>query len=788
MWQKLGEWLLRFRLSLLIGLFAFTGLMAWYASKVKISYEFVRAIPTDNPKYQAFLKFKEQFGEDGNIMTVGLISDSLFTPSTFNDLIDFQKDLKTVQGVEEVISPANAVTLKKNDSTEKLQATPIFPKRINSREEMDSCSNVFFSLPFYKGLMYNPETHAYLIAVRINKDVMDSKERETAVASIIQKSNAFGERLHTEIHLSGLPLVRTDLAVRVEKEMRWILVASLLLSAIILFLFFRSLSTMVLSLMTVAIGVIWSLGTMYLCGFQITLLNALIPSLVVVIGIPNCIYFLNKYHTSYIQSGDKKAALVNMVSKMGIVTLFCNITAAIGFAVFALTRSAVLKEFGIVAGINIMALFFISFILLPTALSFLPPPKKRHIKYLDNKWLIRLLTKIEFWVFSHKKTIYLIAIAVLIFSITGMMRLRTEGFIVDDLPKKDKVYLDLKFFEKHFKGIMPLEIIVDTRKKYGFSGMRSLQLFEKIDSFSSYIAAQPEMARPLSVAEGLKFAKQGFYDGDSANYAIPNSFDGAFVSDYLKAKKDSGTAASGNASNFEKMLTAFIDSNKQKARISVNMADVGSKRLPLIIDTLTKKAAEFFDTSKYTVEMTGTSVTFLEGSRFIINGLKESILWAFLLIALCMLYLFRSFRILICSLIPNLIPLIFTAGVMGWLGIAIKPSTVLIFSVALGIAIDVTIRFLVNYKQELPVHGNQVKITVIETIRHTGISILYTSMVLVAGFIVFVFSGFGGTQALGLLTSLTLFSATTTNLILLPVLLIDTAKKGKEKSQNPSEA
>ncbi len=353
MWQKLGVTLLRFRLPLLVALFAFTGLMAYYASKVKISYEFVRAIPTDNPKYQAFLAFQQQFGEDGNLMTVGFESDKLFTPEQFNQLIGFQQELKSINGVEDVLSPNATVTLRKNDSTEKLMAVPIFPKHIGTAAEMDSCRNVFLGLPFYRGLMYNPDTHAWLVGVRINKDIMNTKARETVVEDITSKANAFGKAIGQEIHLSGLPLIRTDLAVRVEKEMRWILVASLLLSAAILLLFFRSISSTIMSLVVVAIGVIWSLGTMYLCGFEITLLNALIPSLVVVIGIPNCIYFLNKYHTSYITKGNKHDALVNMVARMGIVTLFCNITAAIGFGVFAFTRSSVLKEFGIVAGITL---------------------------------------------------------------------------------------------------------------------------------------------------------------------------------------------------------------------------------------------------------------------------------------------------------------------------------------------------------------------------------------------------------------------------------------------------
>jgi predicted RND superfamily exporter protein len=354
-----------------------------------------------------------------------------------------------------------------------------------------------------------------------------------------------------------------------------------------------------------------------------------------------------------------------------------------------------------------------------------------------------------------------------------MFRLRSEGRIVDDLPKTDRIYTDLKFFEQNFTGVMPLEIVVDTKKKYGLR-INPLQTFAKMDSLSQYIAGRPEMARPLSIVEGLKFARQAYYNGDSATYALPNAFDISFLQQYLNMR---GDGQGGKQNNFSRIIRSFMDSNSQKTRISVNMADVGSKRLPEIINDISKKSDQLFDTARYHVEFTGTSITFLEGSAFIINGLKESLIWAFLLIALCMLYLFRSFKILICSLVPNIIPLIITAGVMGWTGVAIKPSTVLIFSVALGIAIDVTIRFLVNYKQELTIGKKTVAETVIDTIHKTGISIIYTSLVLIAGFVIFCFSGFGGTQALGWLTSLTLVLATLTNLVLLPVMLLSLKKR-----------
>lgn len=773
MWKSLGQFILRFRWPLLILVIALTAFMGYQASKVELSYEFARAIPTDNPKYKAYQDFKSKFGEDGNLLVIGLQTPDLFNEKIFNAYCTLQRTLKKASKVEDIISIPSAVNLVKVPETEKLKAQNIFRDTTLSQAEIDSCKNVFLSLPFYRGLLYNPQTHAWLMGVRINKEVMNSKKRNAVVENIVNIANDFGKKTNLEVYLSGLPLVRTIMTTRVAKEMQLFLLISVILSAIILLFFFRSVSAMLLSLSVVIIGVLWSLGTMHLFHYKITLLTALIPPLVVVIGIPNCIYFLNKYHTAYNDTGEKREALITMVSRMGIVTLFCNLTAAIGFAVFAFTKSQVLKEFGVVAGINIISLFFISLILIPVTLSFLPVPKSKHTKYLESMRLNRWLNRLETWSLGHRNLIYTATVLIVTVSIVGLFRLQSVGYIVDDLPKTDKLYTDLKFFEKNFKGVMPLEILVDTKKKYGVS--RNFGNLLKIDSLSRYIQTIPDIARPLSITEGLKFAKQAFFEGDSNNYSMPAEYDLPALAQYLSFKGDS----SGTKNSFSKLVASFMDSARQEARISVNMADVGSKRLPMILDSIQRRVSQLFDSTKYEVELTGTSVTFLEGSRYIIDGLKESIMWAFLLIALCMLYLFRSFRILLCSLIPNIIPLVITAGVMGWTGVALKPSTVLVFSVALGIAIDVTIRFLVNYKQELPNHNYNSKETVIATIHSTGISIIYTSMVLIAGFIIFCFSGFGGTKALGWLTSLTLVSATITNLVLLPALLITIGKDKK---------
>jgi uncharacterized protein len=766
MWNSLARIILRYGYVWLIILLGITAVLGWQASKVKLSYEFSRAIPTDNKKYEEYQEFRKKFGDDGNLLVIGIQTKDFFSQKLFNDYNQLQRGIKKINGVESIISVPTAINLLRS-ATENFNAVPIFRDTILSQAEIDSGRNAFLNLPFYRNLLYNPATNAWLMGVSINPGILNSPARTKVVNDIVHLADRFGSSNNLDVHLSGLPLIRTQMADRIEREMRWFLIGSVLLSAVILLLFFRSVSATVLSLAVVIIGVVWSLGTMNLFGYKITLLTALIPPLIVVIGIPNCIYFLNKYHSSYKETNNKEEALVSMISKMGVVTLFCNIAAAIGFAVFALTKSVLLKEFGAIAGINILLLFFISLIIIPFTLKSLPVPKARHTKYLYNARILRWLDRLEYWSLNHRKTIFIATAIVVAISIAGILRLKSVGYIVDDLPKTDKLYTDLKFFEFNFNGVMPLEIVVDTKQRNGIR-KNMLKTVDGMDSLSQYLTSKPYIAKPLSIVEGLKFAKQAFFEGDSSYYRVPEDNDLLALKSYLSPSGD--TTAS--KSSFSKLVSSFMDTAKQQARISVNMKDVGSARLPFILDSIQQRANEIFpDTSKYKVLLTGSSVTFLEGTSYIISGLKESIIWAFLLIALCMLYLFKSWRILLCSLLPNIIPLVITAGVMGWVGIALKPSTVLIFSVALGIAIDITIRFLVNFKQQLTKESDP-KLTVVDTIHSTGLSIIYTSIVLIAGFVIFCFSGFGGTKALGWLTSLTLVTATIANLVLLPALII----------------
>src|SRR5882757_2229847 len=310
MWERTASFVLKNRVLLLIILLATTCFMGWKASKVQLSYDFSRAVPTDNPKYVSYQNFRKQFGEDGNLLAIGLQTDHFFTDSFFNDYQQLNARIRQAPGVEDVLSVTSALNLVKDSATERLRASPVFAAGPLSQSAIDSGARIFQSLLFYRGLLYNPASHTYLSAVRINKNILNSKERNGMVSHMVAIADSFAVKHGVELHYSGLPLIRTSMAIRIASEMKWFLIGSLVLLALILLVFFRSMSIVALSIAVVLIGVVWSLGTVQLLGYKITLLTALIPTLVVVIGIPNCVYFLNKYHISYNDTGDKRSALL----------------------------------------------------------------------------------------------------------------------------------------------------------------------------------------------------------------------------------------------------------------------------------------------------------------------------------------------------------------------------------------------------------------------------------------------------------------------------------------------
>ncbi len=759
MWHFLVRFILRNRIIILVTIALLTSFMAFKAMDVQIQYKSTSILPETDTTIKVYQKFIRQFGEDGSVMFIGIVEPELFQLKNFNAVFDLSDSLSHIKGVEGVVSVTRIFNLVKNDSLRKFVFVPISPKKPASQSQLDSLHKLILSLPFYEHLLYNRETSAYLFALTLDKSLIHSKSRLNLINGITAMVDRFGQQNNIEVHYSGLPYIQTLIAKKLQDEMKFFVILTLLIAAFFLFVFFRSYKAVVFPMLVIIISVIWALGFMGLFGYKITMLTAIIPPLLIVIGVENCIFILNKYHYEYAHHQNQAKSLSRVIQRIGMANLLTNAATAAGFAAFTITQNKLLVEFGTIAAINIMVVYALSLTLVPIIFSFLPPPESRHVQHLEASLAKKLIDKAVFWVTHYRKQIYISMGVCIVFGIIGASLLHTSGTIVDDISKKDPIYKDLLFFEKHFKGIMPLEISIDTKKK---KGVLNLSTLRKIDRLQDTLAKYPELSKALSVVEVIKTAKQAFYGGDPQFYSLPNSSEIAFMADYIPDMKPTKRS----------ILKNFIDSNYQITRVSVQMANVGTKKIDSIQRNLKPKIDSIFNPSKYTVNITGTSVVFLKGTNFLIRNLWESIALAIVIIACILAFLFTSWRMILISLIPNIIPQLMTGALMGFAGIPIKPSTILIFSIALGISVDNSIQFLSRYRLQLKYSNHNIPYSVISALKETGYSMIYSSTVLFFGFGVFILSTFGGTQALGLLVSITLLVAGLLNMFVLPSMLL----------------
>lgn len=772
MWDKLSHIIIKFRLPLLIILGLITVFMAYKGAQVTMSYNFAKVVPKDDPDMIVFEAFKEQFGEDGNMVALAIKDSAVYQVDNFRKFKYLSDEIATLEGITEVISLPSMKKMMKDTKAKKFNLIPIFPEIPENQKELDSLLAFALDQKFYSGQIINSENGAIMILAGIDIEYANSKKRIHLIDDIHMLGKLFTESTGIDIHYVGLPFVRAVIVVKVKKEMQMFVLFSVLITGLIMLLFFRSKIAVIFPLLIIGIIVIWVLGTIVLMQYKITLLTGVIPSIIVIIGIPNSIYLFNKYHQEYSLHKDKERAIRKVIQKIGVVTLITNATTAVGFGVLGFTDVSILKEFGIVASINIMATFVVSIILLPSVFSYLPPPSWKHLKHLRFKPLDKLLTGLDQFVPRYKYPIFFVTGVVIVLALVGLYRVKAIAFMVDDIPEESQIKKDLLFFEYNFSGIMPLEIFIDTGRPKGVQNLNNLQV---IDEFEQFLQDQKYISKPISVVSFIKAMRQAFYNNNPDRYSLPNKRDKDFIFRYFNKEGDESS-----------LLSAFVDSTSQIMRISLKVADIGSDRMDsLIKNVIVPKKEEVFKDTRMKATITGTTLLFIKGNNFLISNLKFSFVLAFFIIAIIMGMLFANLRMIIISLIPNIIPLVITAGIMGFAGIPLKPSTAIVFSIAFGISVDYAIHFLAKYRQELFSNNFIVPVAVSKALREIGPSMIYTSVVLFAGFIIFTFSEFGGTVALGFLTSTTLLISLLTNLILLPALLLAFDDGKRKKNMHP---
>ncbi len=758
-WNSIARLILRNRITILVIIAVVTYLLSTQWKNMRFSYTEANLMPDDHEVNQVYNDFLDKFGEEGNLILLGVQDSSLFTPEKFRAWNELTDKLTSYPEVDHIISPASLKELKKFEDPKRFEMVPLLDKSPDSLELEQFENKLFTELPFYENLVYSSHSNTIQSALYLNKELVNTKARKTFVLEELDPLiEEFEENYNIDVRVSGMPYIRTLNSQNIIDEISLFILAALAVTSLIFFFFFRSVRATFISMLTVCIGVMWAFGVIGLLHYEITILTALIPPLIIVIGIPNCIFLINKYQQEIKKHGNQAKSLQRVITKVGNATLMTNVTTASGFATFILTDSQLLREFGVVASINILAIFILSLLIIPVIYSYLRLPKDRHLKHLTKRWIGGFVDWMEKMVRHHRIAIYISSVTLLALSIIGIYTIRISGSILEDMPQETQFYQDVKFFEREFDGVMPLEIFVDTKRPRGVMKLSTLKRMEELESFIKDI---PELSTPLSVTRLVKYAKQSYYNGNPKYYQLPTSQERNFIMPYAKS-----------LGSEEGLMQSYVDSTGQYARITTFMQDVGTEKMEEIEEDLIPQINKIFPEERYDVSLTGKALLFQKGTSYLVRNLIISLGLAILLIAGLMAWMFRSARMILISLVPNLLPLLVTAGMMGFLGVPIKPSTILVFSIAFGISVDDTIHFLAKYRQELKANNWKIKKSVYAALRETGVSMFYTSIVLFFGFSVFMISSFGGTVALGGLVSATLLFAMLANLLLLPSLLL----------------
>lgn len=768
-WQFVARFILKQRIFILLILAVITVFLSTKIENIRFSHTEANLLPQDHPENIKYGHFLEIFGEEGNLLIIAIKDSTLFTVENFNKWNHLTKDLEAFDQVDFTVSIGDIKELKKDKKNQKFIVEPLYDKEPGSNEDVKKIKQELFdNLPFFDNFLFNKNSGTIRSAIYLDKDIVNTKIRERFVFDILNPAiEKFEKDTGLDVRISGMPYIRTMNAQNIIDEIGLFVGLALLVTSLIFWLFFRSYRATFITMLVVSIGVIWSVGFIGWFEYEISVLMALIPPLIIVIGVPNAIFLINKYQREVKDHGNQAKSLQRVISKVGNATLMTNITTASGFATFMFTNSQLLKEFGTIASINILAIFVLSILIIPIIYSFMRKPKDKHLEHLERKWMDTIVTWMENTVRHNRIAIYISTVIIIIVSIIGVYKIRVSGSIIEDMPKSKQFYKDIVFFENEFGGIMPLEVLIDTKRKKGVMNLSTLKRMNKLEEEIDEI---PELSKSISILNMVRYSKQAFYNGNPKYYQLPTEQEKNFILAYTK-----------NSDANSDMLKDFVDSTGQYARITTFMKDIGTEKMARIEDRLKDKINKVFPKDKYNVILTGKALVFLKGTNYLVKNLAISLSLAILLISLFMAWMFRSYKMIIISLIPNILPLLITAGLMGYLGVPIKPSTILVFSIAFGISVDDTIHFLAKYRQELIHHKWNVRKSVYAALRETGVSMFYTSIVLFFGFLVFTVSSFGGTKALGGLVSVTLLFAMVSNLLLLPSLLLSLESKFANK-------
>lgn len=730
-----------------------SGVLTYFlATGTNFDYRMDALFPKNDPQLVHYQAFKDSFSSDDEYIALGVYNEKgLFQEDFLQKLDAFQQEMIKLPTVYQVISLTNSKWLRVYGLGYRREI-PLVHLGQPARYAADS--TFLFSLPQFRHNYYSDGGKATCLYMRIEPKMAQSERGDSL---LMQIDEALAAADFDETHLSGHLPSHTISINKIQFELVLFSAMSSLLVILFLFLTFRSLWGVIVPMAVVGLAGIWATGLMSAFGVPVNVMTVLLPSIMFVVATSDVVHLLSKYLGERREGKSSVAALQVTVREVGLATLLTSVTTAIGLLSLYMSDIAPLQQLGVFAGLGVMIAFLLTYMVLPPLIILFPPPAHTIRKRSSGFWP-RQLDRSLALILKRRRLFEAIAVLMIVLAIIGASLTRVHNYFGKDLRDSDPHVADIQFFEKHFGGVRPFKLSIAA--KVPGESFADLELNRELAKVDSFLIDQYGLNRTYSITGMLKGANSALHRGKPAFYHIPSD-DSAL--NYLQG-----------------MLLSFADSaslrkvladNNRLAKITGSVSDWGSAEAERKNDALMAFVNEKIDTSRLEVQVVGVAEMVDRSHKVVTANMLTGLLMALGLVGLLMGLLFRSFKMVLLSLIPNIFPLLMILGIIGFLGISLNMATAVIFTIAFGIAVDDTIHFIARLKLELD-KGKSLPLAIRRTFLSTGKAIIITSMIISSGFLVLITSDFKGTIMTGALVSVTLIMAVLADLVLLPLLLL----------------
>jgi uncharacterized protein len=754
-YRKTSRWVLFF-LTLI------TAFMAFQVSKIGFDYDFERFFPEGDPETEFFFQHRQKYSTENDFVLFSLENDKgIFDEVFLKEARRFQDSLETLPHVKSVQS-----LLDLSDPIKEPLFGAFFERPYLRWEEpefyaIDSAR--IFNSPDLVNTFITADGRA--LAMILDHAPYLSKVKCDELANSV---NRVVPHFHFDaLYKSGRSIGQGYFVARMQKELLLFVSASVLLIVLFLLIAFRSAWGVVVPLIVVFMSIIWLLGVMRITGKEIDLLLTILPTILFVVGMSDVVHILSKYFDELRKGKEKMAAIKVSVKEVGLATFLTSITTAVGFLTLMSSSIIPIREFGIYSAVGVLIAYILAFTLLPATMTLTPAPKLRIGASGKDFWSDRLHL-FYLWIIKNRRGIGWASVLLGVVCIIGISLIQVNNFLLEDLRKDNPFRIEFDYFEKEYAGVRPFELSVDL--KDSSSSIFEPEVLRKLDKLDGFLHEEYGAGFIISPLNFVKSLNKASHNGNPEYYVLPES-----NREIRKLTKDLERGKRMSA------LSSFMTPELNECRFAGKIGDWGKQE----IEKKNLALAAFWDQEMghetMSFHLTGTATLIDLNNEYLSTTMIYGLLIAFLIVALIVGVMYKDWKMIIIALIPNLLPLMMIAALMGYTGINLKVSTSIIFTIAFGIAVDDTIHFVGRLRLELS-KGRSRQYALKRSFIGTGKAIIITSLILIAGFLTLIMSTFKGTFYTGALLSLTLLFAVIVDLLLLPVLFW--AFYGKEeKSQ-----